>query len=452
MTRSILEQAAYSQQQMMYGAVLASSLNRVAPPSTTTAFIIFINNTWAFWSNFFTKTIPGMFKPPLTPIKFIVRLILIFLLVMVVIYIINTIKNISNPVIKPEGFEDKKKTNIQPILNSVEKRVNDLMNVTTNEGFQVNIKNKLINIQPMTVKQAAFLGPLKNGAFDANNGISQQLKLGVRSFFFNIDYITEQKDVLNQPLPYEPVLIYRDNDKNLTSYKSYATLEETFKYLGEYAFNDRIPNYTSPVIVYLHFVRTPDKLNQTERYVQYIKKVSTSLNILNPFLAKDYYRSSKESDLFNQDISVFDKKILIGTNIDTSYSKQLNAENRLTLMEDLDFKINFHYYKEDKDSIDATVTYGPQTVPNAFIVKAMTLLNMSEQERNDWLEKHKNKFILVKDEPMNILYPAQVGILLNTFGVNVVPYDFFNSELKDAKNVKKQYNGSSKVKPDILLM
>ena len=121
-------------------------------------------------------------------------------------------------------------------------------------------------------------------------------------------------------------------------------------------------------------------------------------------------------------------------------------------MEDLDFKINFHYYKEDKDSIDATVKYGPQTVPNAFIVKATTLLNMSTQERNDWLEKHKNKFILVKDEPMNILNPAQVGILLNTFGVNVVPYDFFNSELKDAKNVKKQYNGSSKVKPDILLM
>lgn len=452
MSRSLIEQATYAQQQRMYGPIVASSLNKVAPPSTTSAFMNFINNSRTFWSNFFTKTIPGMFKPPLTPIKFIVRLIVGFLLIMLCIYIINIIKNLSDPVIKPEGFENKKKTNIQPILNSVEKRVNNLVNITENEGFQVDMKKKLINIQPMTVKQAAFLGPLKNGAFDANNGISQQLKLGVRSFFFNIDYLTEQKDTINQPLPYEPVLIYRDNENNLTSYKSYATLEETFKYLGEYAFNDRIPNYNNPIIIYLHFVRTPDKLNQTERYIQYIKKVSTSLNILNPFLAKEYYRSTKESDLFNQDISVFDKKILIGTNIDTTYSKQLNAENRLTLMEDLDFKINFHYYKEDKDSIDATVAYGPQTVPNAFIVKAITLLKMSNQERNDWLEKHKNKFILVKDEPMNILNPAQVNILLNTFGVNVVPYDFFNSELNDAKNVKKQYNGSWKVKPDILLM
>jgi hypothetical protein len=451
MSRSIYEQAMYSQQQQMYGPVVASSLNRVAPPSTTSAFIGFINNTKSFWSNFFTKTIPGMFKPPLTPLKIIVRLIVALLVIMLCIYIINIVKKISEPVIRTEGFEDKNKVNIQPVLNSVEKRVNSLVNVVK-EGFQADQKKKLINIQPMTVKQAAFLGPLRNGAFDANNGISQQLKLNVRSFFFNIDYITEQKDKINQSLPYEPVLIYRDNTGNLTSYNSYTSLDETFKYLSEYAFNDRIPNYTSPVIVYLHFIRTPDKLNESERYIQFIKKVSTSLNILNPFLAKEYYRSNKESDLFNQELSVFDGKIIIGTNIDTSYSKKLNAENRLTLMEDLDFKINFHYYKEDNDSIDATATYGPQTVPNALIVKAMSLLNMSEQQRNDWLEKHKNKFILIKDEPMNILNPAQVKILLNTFGVNVVPYDFFNSELNDAKDVKKEYNGSWKVKPDILLM
>ena len=452
MTRSIYEQALYSQQQQMYGPVVASSLNNVAPPSTTSAFINFITNTGRFWSNFFTKTIPGMFKPPLTPIKLIVRLIVGFLLIMVIIFIINIVKKLSDPVIRPEGFEDKSKVNIQPMLNKVEKRVNSLINVEKKEGFQIDQTKKLINIQPMTVKQAAFLGPLKNGAFDANSGISQQLKLNVRSFFFNIDYITEQKDKINQPSPYEPVLIYRDNTNNLTSYNSYASLDETFKYLGEYAFNDRIPNYTSPIIVYLHFIRTPDKLNESEKYVQYIKKVSTALNVLNPFLAKEYYRSSKESDLFNQDISVFDGKILIGTNIDTSYSKKLNAENRLTLMEDLDFKINFHYYKEDNDSIDATATYGAQVVPNALIVKAMSLLNMSEQQRNDWLEKHKNKFILIKDEPMNILNPAQVKILLNTFGVNVVAYDFFNSELNDAKDVKKEYNGSWKVKPTILLM
>ena len=451
MSRSIYEQAMYSRQQQMYGPVIASSLNRVAPPSTTSAFIAFINNTTSFWSNFFTKTIPGMFKPPLTPLKIIVRLIVGILVIMLCIYIINIVKKVSEPVIRPEGFEDKNKVNIQPVLNNVEKRVNSLINVVK-EGFQVDQKKKLINIQPMTVKQAAFLGPLKNGAFDANNGISQQLKLNVRSFFFNIDYITEQKDKINQSLPYEPVLIYRDNTGNLTSYNSYASLDETFKYLAEYAFNDRIPNYTSPIIVYLHFIRTPDKLNESERYIQFIKKVSTSLNILNPFLAKEYYRSNKESDLFNQELSVFDGKIIIGTNIDTSYSKKLNAENRLTLMEDLDFKINFHYYKEDNDSIDATATYGAQTVPNALIVKAMSLLNMSEQQRNDWLEKHKNKFILIKDEPMNILNPAQVKILLNTFGVNVVPYDFFNSELNDAKDVKKEYNGSWKVKPDILLM
>jgi hypothetical protein len=34
--------------------------------------------------------------------------------------------------------------------------------------------------------------------------------------------------------------------------------------------------------------------------------------------------------------------------------------------------------------------------------------------------------------------------------VNVIPYDYINTPLADAKNVKNLYNGSWKVKPDIL--
>jgi hypothetical protein len=165
-------------------------------------------------------------------------------------------------------------------------------------------------------------------------------------------------------------------------------------------------------------------------------------------LAKEYYRSSKESDIFTQDFKTFDTKILIGTNIDTSYSKQLNAQGSLTLMEDLDYKINFHYYKEDSEPIDATAISTGSVY--ALIVKRSKLLSLNNQERDDWLATHKNKFIILKDEPMNNLNPAEVALLLNTFGVNVVPYDYFNTPLADAKNVKNLYNGSWKVKPDIL--
>ena len=137
--------------------------------------------------------------------------------------------------------------------------------------------------------------------FDTNSGISQQLALGCRSFFFNIDYLTNDMNRENFSRPYEPALLYRDNSGNLISNNSGA-LDNAFKHLAEYGFNDQMPNYNDPIIVFLHFVRTPDKLTETDRYVTFLKKVSLSLNVLNNRFAKEYYRSSRESDIFTQDI------------------------------------------------------------------------------------------------------------------------------------------------------
>jgi hypothetical protein len=426
------EDAVYAQQVRQYGASSARSLRNFGPPSTTSAFLIFISNNINFWNKFFTHTIPDMFRDPISPIKIIVRLIVILVIITIAICLWNYAKRIGS-----EGF-----VNTQSAVNKAAIRVNQLSGVK--EGFQAQEKKlMLINLQPLTVKQAAYL----TDVFDTNYGISQQLALGCRSFFFNIDYVTHDMSRDAYPRPYEPALIYRDNSGNLTS-RNYGALDDAFKYLREYGFNDQIPNYTSPIIIFLHFIRTPDKLNETDKYVAFLKKVSLLLSVLNDRLMKEYYRSSKESDIFTQDFKTFDTKILIGTNIDTSYSKQLNAQGSLTLMEDLDYKINFHYYKEDSESIDATAISTGSV--NALIVKRSKLLSLNIQERNDWLSKYKNKFIILKDEPMNNLNPAEVALLLNTFGVNVVPYDYINTPLADAKNVKNLYNGSWKLKPDIL--
>ena len=430
--QSSYEDALYAQQSMQYGSSSAKALRSVAPPSTTSAFMKFINNNMNFWKKFFTHTIPDMFRDPITPIKVIVRLIVLLIIITICISLWNYSKRLGR-----EGF-----INTQYAVNKATTRVNELSGFK--EGFQAQEKKlTLMNLQPLTVKQAAYL----TDVFDTNSGISQQLALGCRSFFFNIDYVTHDMDRENYPRPYEPALIYRDNSGNLTS-RNYGALDDAFKHLNEYGFNDQIPNNTSPIIVYLHFIRTPDKLNETDKYVAFLKRVSLSLNILNDRMAKEYYRSSKESDIFTQDFKTFDTKILIGTNIDTSYSKQLNAQGSLTLMEDLDYKINFHYYKEDSEPIDATAISTGSVY--ALIVKRSKLLSLNNQKRDDWLATHKNKFIILKDEPMNMLNPADVALLLNTFGVNVVPYDYINTPLADAKNVKNLYNGPWKMKPDIL--
>ena len=436
----------YAQQSQQYGSGTAKALRSVGPPSTTNAFIQFIRNTGNFWKKFFTHTIPDMFRDPITPIKLIVRLLLLIIVVTLVICLWNYAKKIGedNTV---QGFIDTRAA-----VNKGQKRVNQLSSSSSSssskEGFQQTTseakRNILKNLQALTVKQAAYLDKV----FDTNSGISQQLALGCRSFFFNIDYLTNDMNRENFSRPYEPALLYRDNSGNLTSRNS-GSLDNAFQHLAEYGFNDQMPNHTDPIIVFLHFVRTPDKLTETDKYVTFLKKVSLSLNILNNHLAKEYYRSSRESDIFTQDIHTLDTKILIGTNIDTSYSRQLNASGSLTLMEDLDYKINFHYYKEGSDSIDATAISTGST--NALIIKRTTLLALTGQQREDWLATHKNNFIIMKDEPSNVLNPAEVGFLLNTLGVNIVPYDYINTPLADAKNVKTIYNGSFRMKPDILI-
>jgi hypothetical protein len=439
----------YAQQSQQYGSGTARALRSVAPPSTTSAFMQFIRNTGKFWKKFFTHTIPDMFRNPITPIKVIVRLLLLITVVTLAICLWNYAKGLGNNN-TVQGF-----INTQAAVNKGQQRVNQLSSSSSSskEGFQVNPinqtttpsqRNILKNLQPLTVKQAAYL----DNVFDTNSGISQQLALGCRSFFFNIDYLNNDMNRENFSRPYEPALLYRDNSGNLTSRNSGA-LDNAFQHLAEYGFNDQMPNHTDPIIVFLHFVRTPDKLTETDKYVTFLKKVSLSLNILNNHLAKEYYRSSRESDIFTQDIHTFDTKILIGTNIDTSYSRQLNASGSLTLMEDLDYKINFHYYKEGSDPIDATAISTGTT--NALIIKRTTLLSLTGQQREDWLATHKNKFIIMKNEPSNVLNPAEVGFLLNTLGVNIVPYDYINTPLADARNVKTIYNGSFRMKPDILI-
>ena len=75
------EDALYAQQVRQYGASSAKSLRNFGPPSTTSAFLTFINNNMNFWNKFFTHTIPDMFRDPITPMKLIVRLIVILIII-----------------------------------------------------------------------------------------------------------------------------------------------------------------------------------------------------------------------------------------------------------------------------------------------------------------------------------------------------------------------------------
>ena len=374
--------------------------------TTTLKLNTFFNNNWNKM-----KKIPTYFQKPYTMGKLIMYGFIFIVIVILSIYVYKKYYTTS------ETFEN---TNIPhqkafEIVNSIKLK----QDINVNED-----DNKLINIQPITFKEAAYLGLQ---TFDDKLGVLEQLRAGSRFFFLQIDYL--EKDLgKNFAKPYEPVLVLRNNARRMVS-KNSASLKNVASSLKEYYNNNNVPNHTSPLVLFLHFVKMPYSITETEKYKSYLNKVYEALNILDPVLIKGYSKASKESDLFNRKFSDFNKQVIIGTNIDTSI---MNG----TI--DLDKYIHFRYYQSDKDSVDITDTQTSVDKTNALIYNADYLLSIKDTEQ--FIKLHKNKFIIVK--PNLELKQKQIEILLNKLNVNVVLHDYF-SDSENITKIYKLYNNSS---------
>lgn len=444
---SILQKAStaaqYEAESAVIGPTAAGIVSKVAPPSTVMAFYTYFKGGATKLKIFFTKTIPSLFQMPRTPMK-IISLSLLFLVVLGLgygfYYFINS----------QEGFANNANNSDQHTLALRETQVQHLMNQlsaplsapssTNPPPNTITDTSKLFNIQPLTFKQTAFLGPPKNGHF-SNKAILDQLKTGSRSFFLQIDYI--EKDIgIEFGKVNTPCLVYRDDNGILTS-KNSANLSEVFRSINEYAFNDLVPNNTVPILIFLHFVRMPYSTTDTTNYINYMSKVSTALDVLRPALINGgYYRAAKEADLFANDFPSFNKTVIIGTNIDTT----VFTRSAVDVSKDLDYAINFRYYVLDKEKVDIT-TVAPHNQPyNALIFNSDTVLSM---DPITW-GKYKNYFIIVKPSNKVNLSPENMNKLINEYGVNVVLYDYFDINVKNSIVVKSMYQSSYAMKPLLL--
>jgi len=417
-----IQQAEFSASQELIGGPLASSLNKFVPSSTTNAFLRFFQNSGNRISNFFTHTIPSIFQKPFSPMKIIIYLLILLGLIVGSIFLYNYVKS------SQEGFENNSTQLIKHIMDRVDTLRGGLQSISRNEAPAIK------NIQPITFKQ---IGYLSNDTMESNQGILQQLRTGARTFFIQIDYL--ESESLNKKKyckTFTPCVFMRNNQGKLISNNS-ISLNDITKYLNEYHNNDTISFNNYPILLLLHFVRLPYKATDTDNYINYLSKVSTALEPLT--LISGYQRASKELDLFSANIHDFDKQFIIGTNIDTSLFTKIKKDKS----QDLDYKIHFHYYEKDSETVDATVVETPDVPTNALIYNADTLLALKDKEQIKFVQLYKNKFIIVKPKPDQILTKQQMDILLNTLQVNVIPYDYFNSPIDFAKSVLQLYGNDA---------
>jgi len=416
-----IQQAEFSSSQKLIGGPLASSLNNILPASTTNAFLRFFQNSGSRISNFFTHSIPSTFQKPYTPMKIIIILLIFMALIVGTIYLYNFYKQST------EGFQIINDQTLIIIKNKVDTLRGGLKSISSNEAPAIKY------IQPITFKQISYL---TDNTFNSNQGVLQQLRTGARTFFLQIDYLEVDKKNGNFCKSYTPCIIWRNNQGKLIS-KNSSSISDLVNYLNEYYNNDTISFNNYPIILLLHFVRLPYKATDTDNYINYLSQVSNALNSLK--LISGYQRASKELDLFSANIHDFDKQFIIGTNIDTSLFTKIKKDKS----QDLDYKIHFHYYETESETVDATLVETPNVPANAYIYNADTLLALKDKDQDKFVQLHKNKFIIVQTKPEQVLTNQQMNILLNTLQVNVIPYDYFNSSIDFAKSVIQLYGNDA---------
>ena len=307
----------------------------------------------------------------------------------------------------------------------------------------------LLNLQTLAIKQAAYVGPSEiDGNFEASTGIQSALQTGTRVFVFQIGYLEAKKDSTKFDSPYTPTLLYRDDTGKLISSNG-ANIGEVAKNLAAYAFSPSIQSASQPLIIYLHFERTPNALREPEKYVKFLSTVAQLLEPLQEFLVGptpegNFKRQQNENVLLSTPVSTFEKKIILFSNADTTIFRNLKGLGLDTVdpKYDLDFLVNVRVYLDDKnDSIGiSTVPLNGQT-PNAVIVPFDRLIAMSDDEMDTFALKGKSRFVIAMPSQMKNPAAESISKVLDVCNVNCIPLNLFGESIDSLKKKVKIWKG-----------
>jgi hypothetical protein len=299
----------------------------------------------------------------------------------------------------------------------------------------------LVDMQALTIKQAGFIGPIYQGVFDKDTGASQALRSGFRSFVLQIDYLdAKMGDDFAQPGI--PTLLYRGDDGSLISNNS-ADINAVVTSIANTAFRPEIPNYTDPLIIYLHFVRTPSPISSPDSYIEFLSKVAAAINPLAPnhlgmTPLGTFNRQKQESNMLTTPIRGFGGQVIILCNADTSAFRKMSNINPAN---DLDFFVNMRVYSNETLGVTQKPPEG--VTPTAIVISASTLLSMSSKEMEEFAAKAKNQYVIAMPSQMANPSPAELTILLQNTGVNLVPIDIFSDNIDTTKQLLSKYNNKS---------
>jgi hypothetical protein len=304
----------------------------------------------------------------------------------------------------------------------------------------------LLGLQPLAIKQAGFVGPLSAGTFDPISGVSQALRSGFRFLTLQIDYLDSTLDTTKFALPGVPTLVYRGDDGALLSANS-ADIGAVAKMIANLAFRPEVPNYSEPLMIYLHIVRAPNANRDTDKYIDFLSRIATALNPLAPTHLNTsplgiFTRQKQEETLLNTPLSSFTGQTIVLCNADTSVFR--TTSRQIAPADDLDYWSNMRVYlNSDNDRIGVTQPAASGVTPAAVVVNLAGLLDLSAEAIDQFSFKNKGNFVIAMAPQLDNPSAEQLGNALNTMGVNVVPLDIFSSDVKEIVSLVGEYSGMS---------
>lgn len=310
----------------------------------------------------------------------------------------------------------------------------------------------LINTAVLSTRLTGFLGPYTSGVFDEDNATRYALTAGARCLILEIDY---ENNV------FDPKLIYRDgwSMKQSLNTGSIRTVAKTIAARAFKQDNAGAPAAVAndPLIVVLYFVRAPNKSTQSLDYVRYLGKVAAQLEPIKDLLIGltpqgDFRRQGLESQLFFMPNSIFQNKIILLTNADTTPFRNISnmgLSGELGVKEDLDFMVHARLYSRESPSPFGVTAFPASTVKPAAVITSPGYWTTTPSDRlESAVQSTKEAWTLVMtpiSSATNQISEEDMNKLLKIYGVNSIPFTLFSDpKLTDIYTGKgKPFNTTS---------
>lgn len=332
---------------------------------------------------------------------------------------------------------------VKPVLTTsgidisaqIDKRVNILKESFSNPKPTTS----LVNVQAVSVKQTAYVGPNENGGtFDTTLGVQSALNTGVRIFTLQIDYLDSQKDSKKFDTVGVPTLLYRNKAGHLISSNG-GNIAEVAKSLAAYAFNPSLASGSYPLIVYLHFVKAPNLLREPEKYVKFLSKVAEDLEPLQEFMLKNgnYQRQNNETQIINMTTNFMEGKVVFFSNADTSIFRNVEKLGMTNIDQkyDLDYLVNVRVYSENSsDVLGVSALPMGGVIPNSVVVSLTRLTSLSESEKDTFALNGKRRFVFVLPSQDKNPSLSEISDVVTKCGVNSLALNLFGESIASLKS------------------